>query len=493
MDSPRRIGAGPMKRRDSRFSCQPLPAVLHSLLLLALLSAAPNSSGQTNAPAAPQGGNRYERTFRQSKSAVEKALKELQPSMGGRLPVLDGFAVSGDHPLSRYQRAYFQSSVEVVSTPSGGSAVRVSTKVTAWYSDATPSRSGYQLLTSNGRIESDLLDQLNDLLAAKPAAVSADKNASEGFPATAPAAAWAKPPAADKAITDKRVASQNARASAEPLASDGSATEPVISAPQPRAADGAKSLSSSLQPGLTAQQLADSKNAQKPLDAATTNLQAQAASLEEVLKNQAQPRNLVAIKKSGTPVVSTPSLSGKTLFLASAHDEFEMLDFNADWVHVRISGLSRGWIWRTSLEMPEGISDIPLNRGHAAPVAAELFQVTREETGPFPGDWEPLRGKNVKIVSVQKIQEDEKNSGAQAKLEFAKSLLDKNYSELAAKPQEFAGVVLIFDSVDGGMIAATLPTVQRWKAGSLSDAALWHQCYFDPPETFNVSNPGGGQ
>jgi len=143
--------------------------------------------------------------------------------------------------------------------------------------------------------------------------------------------------------------------------------------------------------------------------------------------------------------------------------------------------------------MPEGISDIPLNRGHAAPVAAELFQVTREETGPFPGDWEPLRGKNVKIVSVQKIQEDEKNSGAQAKLEFAKSLLDKNYSELAAKPQEFAGVVLIFDSVDGGMIAATLPTVQRWKAGSLSDAALWHQCYFDPPETFNVSNPGGGQ
>ena len=99
----------------------------------------------------------------------------------------------------------------------------------------------------------------------------------------------------------------------------------------------------------------------------------------------------------------------------------------------------------------------------------------------------------MKIVSVQKIQEDEKNSGAQAKLEFAKSLLDKNYSELAAKPQEFAGVVLIFDSVDGGMIAATLPTVQRWKAGSLSDAALWHQCYFDPPETFNVSNPGGGQ
>jgi len=51
-----------------------------------------------------------------------------------------------------------------------------------------------------------------------------------------------------------------------------------------------------------------------------------------------------------------------------------------------------------------------------------------------------------------------------------------------------AGLVLIFDAVDGGMIAATAPTIQRWKAGTLTDAALWHQCYFDPPETFSVSS-----
>jgi hypothetical protein len=186
-------------------------------------------------------------------------------------------------------------------------------------------------------------------------------------------------------------------------------------------------------------------------------------------------------------------LTGKTLFLATAHDEFEMLDFNADWVHVRISGLSRGWIWRTGLEMPEGISDVPSNSPTNAPVVAELFQVTREETAPFPGDWEALRGKNVKIMSVQKIQEDEKNSGAQAKLEFVKSLLEKNYAELASKPQELAGVVMIFDSVDGGMIAMTMPTVQQWKAGKLTDAALWHRCFFDPPETFTVPGSAGGQ
>jgi len=430
------------------------------LLAVVLVAAAHKGDAQTIPQASP-----FERNYPQSKSVVEKALKELQPAMSGRLPVLDGFASPGDHPLNRYQRAYFQSAVQVSSTASGGSAVRVSTKVTAWYADSTPARSGYQLLTSNGRLESDLLDQLTELLATRPGGTSSGGKSAEGSSAASSSA----PPAAK------------------------SSDEPTIPAPAsgPRSADATRTFTSSEQ-GLSSQQLADTKNSQKSFDQTATSLQAEAASLEEVLKNQAHPKNLVAIKKSGTPVVASPSLSGKTLFLADAHDEFEMLDFNADWVHVRISGLSRGWIWRTSLEMPEGISDVPLENTKGSPVVADLFQVTREETAPFPGDWGPLQGKNVKIISVQKITEGEDNSGAQAKLEFAKSLLDKNYSDLAAKSQELSGIVMIFDSVDGGMIAATLPTVRQWKAGALNDAALWHQCYFDPPETFTVAGPTGG-
>ena len=412
--------------------------------------------------------DRYERTYRQSKSAVEKALKELQPAMSGRLPVLEGFALPGNHPLNRYQRAYYLSSVQLSSTASGESVVRVSTKVTAWYVDSIPSHSGYQLLTSNGRLESDLLDQLADLLATPANAESSG----EDFPAVNPPTASTTRPS----IASKRP------------------EEPAISAPIPQlpeeVPEAERKFSSTLEQGLSGQHLADTKTSRE--SPTQTSMQTELASLEDVLKNQAHPKNLVAIKKSGTPVAATPSLNGKTLFMASAHDEFEMLDFNADWVHVRISGLSRGWIWRTSLEMPEGISDVPPNSPNDTAVAADLFQVTREETAAFPGDWEPLRGKSVKIISVQKIQESEKNSGAQAKLEFAKSLLDKNYLDLAAKSQELSGVVLIFDSVDGGMIAATLSTVRQWRAGTLSDAALWHECYFDPPETFSVSSPSGG-
>jgi hypothetical protein len=120
-------------------------------------------------------------------------------------------------------------------------------------------------------------------------------------------------------------------------------------------------------------------------------------------------------------------------------------------------------------------------------VAAELFHVAREEEAPFPGDWVPLRGKSVRIVSVEKVNEAEKDAGPQLRLEFAKSVLDKDYTELAQKAQELAGIVLIFDSVDGGMIAATFSTLQQWKAGKLSDAAMWHQCFFDPPEIFDAA------
>jgi hypothetical protein len=126
-------------------------------------------------------------------------------------------------------------------------------------------------------------------------------------------------------------------------------------------------------------------------------------------------------------------------------------------------------------------------------VAADLFHVTREETAPFPGDWDPLRGKNVKIISVEKINDSGKDSGPKLRLEFAKSVLEKDYAEIAQKPQELAGIVLIFDSADGGMIAATLPVLQQWKAGKLSDAGFWHQCFFDPPETFTVSGASGSQ
>jgi hypothetical protein len=436
------------------------------LLAIALVGCVALSSEQGYAQ---ESGN--ERSFPQSKAQVEKTVRQMQSN--GRLPVLEGFANPTTHSLDHYQRGYYQSKFQVSSSPSGGSVVRVTVEVTAFYVDPSGAKSGYQLLPSNGRIEGDLLDQLSDQLAAYgPGSVRAA-------------------PAAEASVTavPKRMAEP---APSSPVAASPApaSDEPSLSAPVPRLPEVRSGLSSSLAGSLADQEKASSKpgsskaGSKKVVDDPNAGpLQTELNSLEEVLKSQAHPKNLVAVKNSGTPVVSSASLNAKTLFLATAHDEFEMLDFNQDWVHVKISGLSRGWIWRNNLEMPGNVPDGDASpSAGTAPTAATAFHVSREEIAPFPGDWEPLRNKSVKIVSVEQTDEKAKDLDPKLRLEFAKSVMDKDYSELAGKPQEMEGIVLIFDSADGGMIAATFPTLQRWKAGSISDAALWHQCYFDPPE-----------
>ena len=448
MDSARPVGAA-MKRPADGWNWH-----LSSLLVLVVACCCAAQSQSQNTAS--------QRNFPQSKAAVEEMLKGMLSVTAGRLPLLEGFATPTEHPLDRYRRGYFESKFQVDALPSGGCVVRVSVQVTAWYSDPAGAHSGYQVLTSNGRLEADLLDQLAEQLSSNATQAGAISPAS---------------PAPGR------------------LEKKSDTTVPTISAPAPKFPQSGGSFSTSLAQSLARQE--ENSTGDKTLSDANKDadgLRAEAAGLEEILKNQAHPKNLVAVKKSGTPVVATASLTAKTLFMASAHDEFEMLDFNRDWVHVRISGLSRGWIWRNNLEMPDSVPDSDLPTQVApGPVAAELFHVTREEKAPFPGDWEPLRGKNVKIVSVEKINESGKDSGPQLRLEFAKSVLDKGYTELAQKPEELAGIVLIFDSVDGGMLAATLPTLQQWKAGKLSDAALWHQCFFDPPETFTTSGSSASQ
>ncbi|HWY57802.1 MAG TPA: hypothetical protein VNZ03_25295 [Terriglobales bacterium] len=393
-------------------------------------------------------GGPYERTFAQSKLAVEKTLKRLQPSASGPLPVLDGFTRPGDRPLDRFQRGYYQCTVQVSSTPSGQALVRVSAKITAWYADPTSSKSGYQELPSNGRLETDFLERLQDALGSK-----------------ASLAATNSPPVST-------APSQPRNAGAGPA--------PTISAPEP--SNGPPS-SFKIRNPVSSDMVASLATQKAMADKHMEDLTKEAKGLEEILRNQAHPNNLVVVKKSGTPVLVSPVEGAKVLFLATAEDEFEILDTNANWVHVRISGLSRGWIRRSGLEMPKTFAAD--GKENSAPAS---FQVKNEEIASFPGTWEPLRGKTVKILTVQNVSASATDTGSRAKLEFAKSLFDKEYAELTQAPTTAAGVVLIFDSEDGGMAAATMPALQQWKAGTLSDQAFWRSCFFDPPETFISQN-----
>jgi len=400
----------------------------------------------------------YERTFSESKANVEKALEELGSFKAGRLPMLDGFADLGDRPLDDFERGYYKCTAQVTSTSSGGSVVRVSAKITAWYADPAGSKSGYQALPSNGRLETDFLDRLQEALGnTRVAKSSPSRVQSTPLPIVTDAA----PPASSSPLTGNPNASSKASASASSPFKIGTAPTGDLA---PR---------------------------QTPPDKHLDELNLEAKNLEEILHNQSHPNNLVAVKQSNTPVFANPSEGGKVLFRATSQDEFELLDMDAKWVHVRISGISRGWLLRSSVEMPEAFESAPPSQSSPAQAPGRSvssdkapFQVENEEIASFPGSWAPLAGKTVKIISVQ---EAKGQTDPKAKLEFAKSLFTREYVELARNSSTAAGVVVVFDAVDGGMMATTLPVLEQWKSGTLSDQALWHRCYFDPPELFSSS------
>jgi hypothetical protein len=399
-------------------------------LTIFVLLAAVSSFGQMPA----------ERSFTAPVAKVEAAVKKLPGGTSGPLPLLDGFINSGGRSLQGLERPYYQCTVHVTRTVSGGSLVRVSAKITAWNSD--PAHPRYEVLPSNGRLESDLLDRLEQSLDA-----SATVNAR---PATA-----------------RTSTGNNGKVAAAP----------DISAPMPQL------------PRASA--ISKLPNHQPDQN---SGLEQQAKSLEDIIRNQGHPTDLVAVKEDQTPVLQDPSSDAKILFLASARDEFQILDINPEWVHVRISGLSRGWVRRTSVEMLTG-SDVPLESAPAttahdqmaasasstsssrSPVSSSLFSVTDEEDGSFPGDWAPLKGKNVRIISVQQTPGTGKNTSPQDKMRFAETVFKAQQSKESA-----AGLVLIFDAEDGGIIAATRSVLDMWKSGALSEQAFWKQCYLDPPE-----------
>jgi hypothetical protein len=409
------------------------------LLLLAVGSILPRL---TSAQAVP-----YAHTFAKSKDEVEKALNDLQANAGQKLPIVDGFVGTTGQPLARYERAFYQFSIEVVSGSSTGETiVRVSAKITAWYASADPSQSGYQVLPSNGRLESDLLDRLAEKLGGKPAA-----------PALIPEAP--KP----------RI--------------DFSNPAPVVSL-RPSFSPSAASIPASAPStedvtALAAERASEEKHVQQ--------LTAELHSLQDIQHNQAHPNNLVVVKKSGTSVLARAAEGSKLLFNAAADDEFEFIGAEGSWVHVQITGASRGYIRRTSLGLPESVAERldsqPAAHGEEKPTA---FRIEREDSSPFPGDWQTLQGKAVKIYTVQPASDDAKETGASAKLRLASSLIHKFAAESSVAVPPLEGVAVIFDSADGGILACTLADARKLAAGALSQDAFWKSCYMDPAEAFRA-------
>ena len=416
----------------------------------------------------------YERTFTSPATDVERIVRNLRPSSSGRLPTVDGFVEASDLPIDHYERGYYECTFQVVATPAGGATVRASAKITAWYNDPTPARSGYRVLVSNGHIENDFLDQIQEALG--PTSVPKPADAATAAPA-AKSNVFAAPPVSsgglrpqtrlDPALLDPGESSSNKGAAARDFS--GAPRQPA------EAATPAISPSENLE-SLKLQRAAVEKRAQE--------LSADIKNFEDILHNQVRPADLATVKKAGTHVLAKPAEGAPVLFPADAEDEFQVLELEGAWVHVQISGSSRGWIRRAQLDLPAEYADSSASPASAA--TRGLFSISKDETTAFGGKWPPLANKKVRVIWLAPASAGA-TSTAKEKRDFARALFEKTYRELKSAAPAVDGMVIVFDSADGGQIAATIAGIKGLVDGSLAPAEFWRQCSLDPPESFQDS------
>jgi hypothetical protein len=418
----------------------------------------------------------YERTFTSTATDVERVVRNLRPSSSGRLPTVDGFVEASDLPTDRYERGYYECSFQVVATPAAGATVRASAKITAWYNDPTPGRSGYRVLVSNGHIENDFLDQIQEALG--PASVPKSTGSATAAPAIKSNVA-AAPPVSSGGLRPQ-VRLNPAPLDAEESTSNKSAVaRDFAAAPrQPEEAATPPLSSGESVESLKLQRAAVEKRAQE--------LSTDIKNFEDILHNQVRPADLATVKKAGTHVLSKPAEGSPVLFSADAEDEFQVLELQGAWVHVQISGSSRGWIRRTQLDLPAEYRDSAADSSDAAPAIANLFNISKDETTTFGGKWAPLAGKKVHVIWLEPASPNA-TSTATEKLTMARALFEKTYRELKSSTPAVDGVVIVFDSADGGQIASTIASIKGLVDGSFAPAEFWRQCSLDPPESFQDS------
>jgi hypothetical protein len=254
MDARGSIGSPSVKRPRQRF----LTAVLLKGGLGGVLAAL------LTATVLPQAVP-YARSFQKSAEEIEGALRDLRAYSGQKLPIVDGFVATGDKPLNQYERGFYQFSIDVFPGTAGGTIVRVTAKITAWYADKDPSKSSYQVLSSNGRLELDLLDRLEEKFGGKPVSSLARGLSRSTISAPKPKVDLGAVPGA------------NIPAAASPAATTGIPVDELLS--------------------LRSRREREEKRMRE--------LNAELQTLQEIQKNQAHPLNLLLVKKTGAPVFAS--------------------------------------------------------------------------------------------------------------------------------------------------------------------------------------------
>ena len=147
-----------------------------------------------------------------------------------------------------------------------------------------------------------------------------------------------------------------------------------------------------------------------------------------------------------------------------------MLELEGAWVHVKISGASRGWIRRAQLDLPAEYTTAAEQAADPAPAAAGLFNISKDETTAFGGKWPPLQGKKVRVIWLEPASPTG-TSTAREKLAYAKALFEVVHgTEVVGRDAGWRGDRFRFGR--WSRIATTLSSLKQLADGAIGRRIL---------------------
>jgi hypothetical protein len=234
------------------------------------------------------------------------------------------------------------------------------------------------------------------------------------------------------------------------------------------------------------QWIATAKQQKEDADRRIAELQDQMKLLENP---QAPETTYVAVTRPRVTILAAPEEAAAVMVHAQLDDEFQMLERRGAWIKVELDKGESGWVRASQVQFTAAASENALDsKSKAAPLPG--FEVIRENTDEFAGDWARLKGKKALYIWARP-DGSAMNRPMGNRLQFVQNVFTERYREMSHSSQDPAeGIVVIFVDDRGGVAAASMEDIRSWVEGTLSEAAFLKKCSLDPPGAFGEPTPG---
>lgn len=233
------------------------------------------------------------------------------------------------------------------------------------------------------------------------------------------------------------------------------------------------------------QWIATAKQQKEDSDRRVAALQEQIKKLENP---QAPEATYVTVARARVSILSAPEDTATVILHPQIDDEFQVLEHRGVWLKVELDKGESGWVRASQVQSSVAASETAGGSKSKA-TAVPGFEVIRENTDEFSGEWARLKGKKALYIWARP-DGSAMSRPMGNRLQFVQTLFTERYRVMAHSSQDAAdGIVVIFLDDMGGVAAASMDDIRSWVEGSLSQAAFLKKCSLDPPGAFEGAAP----